>query len=269
MSAHAAALTRESTRLNLVTVASIAVVACVSADMVHEVLGHGTAALLTGDRILSLPTVAIQNAAPNRFVSAAGTVANCMVGALALLLLRRSKSFTSSACFLWIFGALNLLNSGYVIASGLMNSGDWANVVAGLSPPWLWRCILLLLGTMLYVFSIRAAANSMIRFVESGAASLPDTKHLVWCSYLAAGVVMTIASIFNPISRGLILVSGVGASFGLNAGLLFLPGIVAGNAKNADAVAPRVPFSLPWLVSALIFSGVFIAILGPGIHFAR
>src|SRR5258708_496434 len=93
----------ESINHNGLTLASIGIVACVSADMVHEALGHGLAALLTGDRILSLSTVAIQNAAANRFVSTAGTSANCLVGAIALLLLRPVERLTSAAYFLWIF----------------------------------------------------------------------------------------------------------------------------------------------------------------------
>jgi hypothetical protein len=47
----------------IVTAASMGIVAMVLADMVHEALGHGTACLLTGNRILTLSTVAIQTAA--------------------------------------------------------------------------------------------------------------------------------------------------------------------------------------------------------------
>src|SRR5579863_7882316 len=120
-----------------VTVASVGAVAMVLADMVHEVVGHGTACLLTGNRILSLSTVAIQTAAPSRFVSAAGTVANCIVGSLSLLAFGRLKNLTPSACFFWLFGLFNVMNLGYPVASAAMNSSDWARVIADLSPSWL------------------------------------------------------------------------------------------------------------------------------------
>jgi hypothetical protein len=110
---------------SLLTVSAIGALACVAADMVHEALGHGTAAWLTGDRILSLSTVAIQNATASRFVSAAGTSANWVVGILSLLAARRVQRLTSWAYVLWIFGAYNVLNSGYLVTSAVLNSGDW------------------------------------------------------------------------------------------------------------------------------------------------
>src|SRR2546425_12481157 len=90
------------TRPNLVTVVSVAVVACASADIVHEALGHGIASLLVGDRVLSISSVALQNAAANRFVSACGTSVNCIAGTVALLLLRRAKAFGAASYFLWL-----------------------------------------------------------------------------------------------------------------------------------------------------------------------
>ena len=104
-----------------------------------EAVGHGTASLLMSDPIQSLSTVAIQNASPSRFVSAVGTTANLIVGVLSLLLLRRVRKLTPSAYFLWLFGAFNLFNVGYLVASACTNSGDWAAVISGLSPSWLWR----------------------------------------------------------------------------------------------------------------------------------
>lgn len=259
----------ESARHNLLTLISVGVVACIAADMVHEALGHGTAAWLTGDRILSLSTVAIQNATANRFVSAAGTLANCIAGALALLLLPRVKRLTPSAYFLWLFGAFNLLNSGYLVTSAILNSGDWANVIAGLSPPWLWRCVLGGVGATLYVLGVRWTAGYMTRLVKSGELALADLQRLVLPAYLAGGAVMTIASVFNPISPSLILLSGAGASFGLNSGLLFLPRIVAARARSQTVFARPMSLSFFWLALALVAAGVFIGILGPGIHFSN
>ena len=78
---------------------------------------------------------------------------------------------------------------------------------------------------------------------------------------------MTIASIFNPISPSLILLSGAGASFGLNSGLLFLPGMVAGNARSQTLVTRPMPLSFFWFALGLVVSGIFIGVLGPGMHF--
>jgi len=251
------------------TLAAIGIVACISADMVHEALGHGIAALLMGDRILSISTVAIQNASANRFVSAAGTSANCLVGAIALVLFCRADKLTSATYFLWIFSAFNLFNSGYLVVSALLNNGDWANVIAGLAPPWAWRCLLGTTGAALYTLSVRLTARAMIRLLESRQFGVADLQCLVLPAYLAGGVVMTIASFFNPISPNLILLSGAGASFGLNSGLLLLPAMIARDARSHSTITQQVPFSPLWLALAALVGGVFVAVLGPGIHFSK
>jgi hypothetical protein len=237
--------------------------------MVHEALGHGTASWLTGDRILSLSTVAIQNATANRFVSAAGTLANCILGVFCFLVLRRTRLLTPLAYFFWVFGAFNLLNSGYLITSAVLNSGDWANVIAGFSPPWLWRCVLGVAGATLYALAVRIVAQAMAGIVNRGEVALADLQRLVLPAYLAGGAVMTIASFLNPIGPKLILISGVGASFGLNSGLLFVPGLVADHARSQTLTTRPVPFSLFWCFLAIVVSGLFIGVLGPGIRFSN
>jgi hypothetical protein len=255
-------------QLNAFTLAAIGALACIAADMVHEGVGHGTASLLMSDQILSLSTVAIQNASANRFVSAAGTMANLIVGVVSLLLLRRVRKLTPAAYLLWVFGALNLFNVGYLVASACMNSGDWAAVISGLSPSWLWRCVLGLLGIFFYYLSLRWVASFAVDFVNLRQVAIEDSRRLVWPAYLAAGVVLTIASIFNPISPNLILGSGIGASFGLNCGFLFVPPIVAGNAIYHGVGEARIPFSAFWLIVSALICGLFIGILGPGINFS-
>jgi hypothetical protein len=265
---NAAPVTKES-QLNAFTLAAIGALACITADIVHEAVGHGIASLLMSNPILSLSTVAIQNAHPNRFVSAAGTTANLIVGALSLLLLRRVRELTPSAYLFWVFGAFNLFNVGYLVASACMNSGDWAAVISGLSPSWLWRCVLGLVGTVFYVLSLRWVASFAIDFVNHRQVAIGDSRRLVWPAYLAAGIVMTVASIFNPISPSLVFVSGIGASFGLNCGFLFMPLIIARNSVYHGVGEGRIPFSAFWLIVSVFMCGLFIAILGPGINFSN
>ena len=257
----------KDSQLNALTLAAVGALACVAADMVHEAVGHGTVSWLMADPILSLSTVAIQTAHPSRLVSAAGTTANLLVGVFSLLPLRRIRQLTPSSYFLWVFGAFNLFNVGYLVASACMNSGDWANVIAGLSPPWLWRSVLGLLGFIFYALSVRWVTSFAIDFVNSRQVAIGDSRRLVWPAYLSAGVVLTVASIFNPISPSLILVSGIGASFGLNCGFLFLPRIIAGKAIYHGVGEGRIPFSAFWVIVSVLISGLFIGILGPGINF--
>jgi len=264
-----AAPVAKDSQLSVFALAAIGALACIAADMVHEAVGHGTASLLMSDPILSLSTVAIQNARPSRLVSAAGTIANLIVGVSSLLLLRRIRGLTPSAYFLWLFGAFNLFNVGYLVASACMNSGDWAAVISGLSPSWLWRCLLGFVGIIFYFLSLRWVASFAIDFVNHRQVAIEDSRRLVWPAYLAAGVVLTVASILNPISPSLILVSGIGASFGLNCGLLFLPPIIVRNANYHGVGERRIPFGAFWLIVSVFICGLFIGILGPGINFSN
>lgn len=254
---------------SIVTLAAIGATACVAADLVHEALGHGIASWLTGDRMLSLSTVAIQNVFASRIVSAAGSSANAIAGILSLLLLRRFQKLTPFAYLLWAFGAFNLLNVGYLAVSAATNSGDWANVIVGLNPMRFWRFLLGVAGTFLYFMSFRWIASFMIGFVNRGEIAVADLERLVWPAYLAGGVVLTAASVLNPISPSLILVSGIGASFGLNCGLLFLPAFVTGKSRNQGTPVGHIPLSAFWLIVALGSCALFIGILGPGIHFSK
>jgi hypothetical protein len=265
---NAAPVAKES-QLNTFTLAAMGALACIAADMVHEAVGHGTASLMMSDPILSLSTVAIQNASPSRFVSAAGTIANLTVGVLSLLLLRRIRQLTPSSYFLWVFGAFNLFNVGYLVASACMDSGDWAAVISGLSPSWLWRCVLGLVGIIFYAFSLQWIASFAIDFVNHRQVAIGDSRRLVWPAYLAAGVVLTVASIFNPISPSLILVSGIGASFGLNCGFLFLPPIIVRNATYHGVGEARITFNALWLIVSVFICGLFIGVLGTGINFSN
>jgi hypothetical protein len=258
-----------SVRLNVWTLASIGVIACVAADMVHEALGHGTVSWLTHDTILSISTVALQNAFPSRAVSAAGTAANFVIGAFALLSVRHFRRFTAWAYLLLLFGAYNLMNCGYLVVSAALNSGDWANVIAGMAPAWLWRSGLALMGVVLYILTIRWVRSLFAGLIERGEIAQGDLRRLVVPAYLAGGIVMTLASVLNPISPWLIPLSGAGASFGLNWGLLLLPGMLPGEGGRREEVATTIAFSWPWIAAALAVAGIFVGILGPGLRFAK
>src|SRR6266851_1135775 len=123
------------------TIVAVALAAYALCDLVHEVVGHGIAALLVpGVRILSLSTVALQTTGDSRFVAAAGSIANVVVGAAALALFHRATRFSATAYFLWLFGSVNLMNgSGYPLYSAILGYGDWEVAVRGLQPAWMWR----------------------------------------------------------------------------------------------------------------------------------
>ena len=212
----------ESRSPHLVTIAAIAVVAYAAADVVHE-LAHAVVATLLHIRILSISPVAIQTAYPSRAVAAAGTVADFAAGLVALALVTRKTSFTARTYFLWLFGSVSLMNCGYLMYSGLFSSGDWAVVIAGLNPTWLWRAGLVTIGALLYAVTVRMVTRAPAAWVKNGGVSVEELRRFIMLSYFAGGILMIAASMMNPVGWQLVLVSGVGASFGLTWGLLLVP----------------------------------------------
>ena len=252
----------------LAAIVSVAIVAYAAADVVHE-LGHVLAATLRGVQVLSISSVAIQTVRSSRVVAAAGTAADVVAGLIAFALLARTTRFDAGHCCLWLFGFVSLMNSWYLVFSGLLESGDWSVVVAGLNPQWAWRLGLIAAGLMTYAVAVRLAARIAIGWVSAGELSIDDLRRLTMWSYIAGGILLVLASALNPIGLRLVAISGVGASFGLTWGLLLIPGIVASQAGERPAATKTLRFQPSWAAVALLSAVAFVWVLGPGIRLSR
>jgi len=254
---------------SLVTAAAIAVVAYAAADVVHEAVGHALVAKILGIRVLSISTVAAPTAQDSRAVAAAGTVANVVMGAIALALVVRKRRFSATAYSLWLFGVVSAMNIGYLMYSGLTASADWAAVIAGARPYWAWRLFLVAAGYILYTTVIRIAAGAATPWIADGDTSIADLRRVIRVSYVAGGALLMLGSAFNPFGRDLILISGVGASFGLTLGLLLVPRSLASDVKEPGWISTVLELEPAWIVAALIVGSVFVGFLGPGTRLAR
>ena len=118
----------EAEKPDLVTLAAIGVVAYLTANLVHEGLGHGGACLLVGGKAKAISSAwfecEIVGVSPwgQRAVKAAGTVAKLLVGsgaALALVRLRPRGAHVYYA--LWLLAMANLFPAtGYLMVSPLL-----------------------------------------------------------------------------------------------------------------------------------------------------
>src|ERR1700687_2720241 len=133
---------------NLATVIAISALACILQDTLHEGLGHGVTAWLTGARHLTMSTVALQSDLDTRLIAANGTLVNLLFGAVFwFLLLRPQRYRPATRYFLIMAMAGNLFTgTGYFFFSGVSNFGDWAVVIRGLQPHWMWQLGLVVLG---------------------------------------------------------------------------------------------------------------------------
>ena len=252
---------------NLSTVVAVALLAYAIDDVVHEVFGHGTACMVLGVRMLRLSTIGLQTATSSRLVASAGAIANVIAGALTVSILARGRGFSIVRYFVWLFGFVNLMNgTGYLMASALTNSGDWAVVINRLEPALGWRVAMGLVGLATFMTSVFWAGSVMRAWVAAGEVAPADVPHLTGPPYFAGGLLFVLASLFNPVGPAMILASGIAASFGLTFGLL----IVMRDSFSAPAGQPvpqPLPLSWGWVGLGLGAAAVFVGVLGPGVRF--
>ena len=249
------------------TIAAIAIVAFALCDLVHEVIGHGLAVLFVpGVSAISLSSVALQTTGESRLVAAAGSLANIIIGGAALVGGHQHRRFSPNAYFLWLFGAVNLLNgSGYLLYSAILGSGDWAVVVSGLQPELTWRIGLGMMGAVAYVGAVVLSAGELARVVENNSASSSEIPGLVLLAYVVGSTLLVAASAFNPIGPRLILLSGVSSGFAAMAGLTAIPRLVENRVGRRGAGAGAVPFNPGWVATGLVVAILFTTVVGRGI----
>ena len=76
---------------------------------------------------------------------------------------------------------------------------------------------------------------------------------------------MRLAGLFNPVGPVLIAISAAAASFGGASGLLWLTQFTRGSTRSAEPA--ELDRRYGWIVAGCVVAGVFVGVLGPGIHF--
>jgi hypothetical protein len=252
------------------TIVAIAIVAYVFASIIHEGIGHGGACLLTGGHPVTLSTVHFECGGEGRLVAAGGTIANFAAGLMFWLGSRAASRATRLRYFLWLSMTINLLQAGgYFLFSGVGNVGDWAVVIQGLQPPWLWRVGLVILGVCSYLLFVWIALLEMRPFLgDKDPERLKCAKKLTLVPYLTGGILSCVAGMFNPIGLILVAVSAAAASFGGTSGLAWMWQLFLGHRiPRVASEMPPLSRSRGWMIAAGILGTFFIAILGPGLKF--
>src|SRR5262245_56554223 len=124
---------------DVLTVACIAILAYITADISHEAVGHGGACMLVGctpHPVTSMQFDGDSSQLPqsaSRIIAAGGSVMNLIVAAVAAFLLGRTKlQHPGRWFFLWLLATVSLMQAtGYLLYSGLGDIGDWTEVIAG------------------------------------------------------------------------------------------------------------------------------------------
>ena len=246
------------------TILALAELAAATGSLLHEGLGHGVTAWLRGDVVTELTSNHLDSVRPDRLVDAGGTIVNFIAGFLCLFGARAAGERAKLRYFLWLLGALNLLDAaGYFLFSGVGGVGDWAQVTAGMPHQGALRTVMAVTGALLYVVFLRRLVLELRPFC-------PDRQTyntVARLPYLAACGFMCLAGAFDPMGIKLFLISTVPAFFGGLSGLLWGDVFLRGAPAPSQTLAVRRSWAV-WIAAAVL-GGAFVAIVGRGIEFAQ
>ena len=253
-------------RLTLIAVSALA---CILQDVLHEGVGHGVTAWLSGARAVTMSTVALQSDIDTRWISANGTLVNLLFAAIFRLVLVSPHRYRPATRYFFVLAiAGNLFTgTGYFFFSGITNFGDWAAVIQGLHPHWMWRLGLVVVGVASYYAStlLVAAKLNPFRSPDSDSRRL---RGLCWTPYFTDGILAGVGGLLNPAGLFYVIASALPSTLGANAGLLSLPGMIKRGIGSHEQAAP-IERSLVWIATATVASLVFILVLGRGLTWSR
>jgi hypothetical protein len=262
---------QDKSKDDALTLFAIGILAFIVADISHEALGHGLAVLAVGAQPVQLTTSHFSHRGSlSRWIPAAGGIANVVVGLLALLALRIFRRTSPHLRYFFVLAAaFNLLFAvAYPAYSGIALFGDWAAVISGLSPAWLWRILLVAFSGACYYLSLQLVASAIRPFCGSAQPEvLTRVQRITLIPYFAALVTASVAGAFNPAGWTTMFTAALpaaAAAFGLTQ-MDHLR-----RAQSSDpSVSPAglITRSLPWIVAATIALAFFVGVLGPGINF--
>lgn len=257
---------------NILSICAISVVAGILTNVLHEGVGHGLTALLTGAKSGVLTTVAWSSAFDSRLVEAGGTLANLAAALVFWLALRSAKQASMPVrYFLLITCAFNLFTgTGYFFFSGVTNFGDWAAVISGLPLHWLWRVLLAVVGAFSYYAAVLAVGIGLVRHVGVPRDQHGRLRNLTIVPYFSGIVLSTTACLLNPLGIQLLWQSALPAAVGGQSGLLWLQYYIP-KGTAPKRTPEHLGFNFVWIGFAAVLACLYIFVLGRGIsiHLAR
>jgi hypothetical protein len=207
-----------------------------------------------------------------KIVAGSAPTFNLLAGGLLWALLRTSRKWPSEAqFFIWLLMLMNLFyGAGYFILSGSVNIGDWAVVIDGWEPSWLWRILMTLLGTMLFVFFIRIGLKEFGAMVGGNAdEQISRAQKLCIVSYITSFTVVLAAGFFCPYGLlGLPVTAGLFAVLGaLSPFLYMMRWFRLKSFEKLEKEPLEIHRKWQWLVASLIVVFTYVFILGRTLYF--
>ena len=246
---------------SIATIAAIGLVAYVSADVAHHVLGHGGACLALHGQAESISSVYVKCSVTGGAVDLAGPIANLIVGVGALLgahLVSRRRAATHLICAL--VAAFNLFWFSMQLAfSAATKTDDWAWTIQHYHVGEPARYVMIGLGAALYMLTARVVAHQLAPFAQP----IARVRNIALTTWITGGAIAVLTAAFDRNGSSVILRSALPQSLLLSIGLLFAPARAA-RSSTPDNASAYLNVSIPWIVTAAIVGGLSVAYLGPG-----
>jgi hypothetical protein len=257
--------------MDVLTMIAVSTVAWALTDVLHEIVGHGGAAVLLGIPVRAVSTTTIfadwdqiQSMAEVRIIHASATVLNLVTAGLALLALRSPRvTRPATRYFLWVFATISLVT----VTLNLVAGGDWSVVIEGMEPAGLWRAGVLAAGILV----------AIVNHVLPLRLWLPDLRgrrrlqlKITAIPVLVLLVVQTLSVLGSPFTavprdsgtNALVSSWALTLFFGV---WLALVNLIPVPRSTAPMDSIRLPRSKAWLAVGLVVAVLFIVVLGPGL----
>jgi hypothetical protein len=217
-----------------------------------------------------LSTVAWSSSVDSRLVAAGGTLVNLAAGMIFWIVLRSATHASVRWRLFFLLGsAFNLFGgTGYFLFSGVTNFGDWAVVIAPISPHWLWRILLIVMGAAAYFGAAIAVGSGLVRYVGVSQHDRARFRKFALIPYFSGVLLITLSGLLNPVGLQLVFLSALPASAGADSGLLWMHYYIP-KRTVPERGQESIGRSYAWITLAVILSLVFIFVLGRGITLHR
>jgi hypothetical protein len=148
------------------------------------------------------------------------------------------------------------------------NFGDWAQVINGTHPHWLWRTLLIVGGGTAYFAAVRFVGSGIVRYVGIPRQDHRHLRRFTFVPYFSAIVISSLGGMLNPIGIQLMWESALPATAGAYSGLLWLRYYIPRKAVPERKSEP-VLRSYWWIFAAVVLGIFFVVVLGRGVTLHR
>lgn len=245
---------------NVPTLIAIAMLAMMLTTVDHEVIGHGSACLLSGGAVIHISTTLFACTQPSPWVAAGGPLFDVLVGLGAWIAgTLVSPQRTGWRLFLLMAGALSFFwESGYLVKAMLFGDGDlyfFAKAMLG-DPEAPWKAGAEMIGVILFLVTIRMV-DARLTFVLQDVTRARMASRVMWGAASLAAILAALAfkGDFWPNLR----------DAALEIGLAACPLLVLPRRAGSGEPAPALARNWPVIALAACFFIVFTATTGHGL----